>query len=577
MFLINSFLVLLLFSWVDALVHETRQSHPLWKRTDGGSGTSIPDYFKQQTRLPITFRLRQRNIDRLHAEIKKVSDPEDDSYGQHWSPEQVSDYFSPSSESRQAVLDWLYGHDSGIKSHQIVQDHQRGWIEFQGTIKQAEDLLETTYHLYSNGQGNSHVGCDSYNLPDHLAHHIDMVTPTVHFPPDRKVGRTSAPPTTAEDATLHADVPHRNRRRWHALSEKFALTICSEWMNFVCLSYMYKFRDYVPLAAAKNSLGIVVFSPMKLVFSGTDLLYHTFTPKVFGARPRVKNLGPQLGTQPKVLEPEEISKREGELFELEMDVEYSLPLIFPTPVNIYQVNTHSTESIQPFEILFEAILCQKSSDPKTSQSCVLSKPANVISISYGMSEISSPRSALIRQCEEYGKMALMGITVLASSGDDGVAGHEGKCIGSSQKLENGGHRFAPDFPATCPYVTAVGGSMIPPGKAWNYPEVALNILDKVTGGGFSDVFPAPWYQKEALKNYIRDHKPPYPSGTYNDSIQARGYPDLSVNGANLALTHWQGEKRNATFYKARGTSLSVQIAASIITLINDGRIAKGLS
>jgi tripeptidyl-peptidase I len=34
----------------------------------------------------------------------------------------------------------------------------------------------------------------------------------------------------------------------------------------------------------------------------------------------------------------------------------------------------------------------------------------------------------IRQCNEYGKLGMMGVTILYSSGDDGVAGFGGLCI-----------------------------------------------------------------------------------------------------------------------------------------------------
>ncbi|POV96871.1 hypothetical protein PSHT_14888, partial [Puccinia striiformis] len=513
MSIINSLLIFLFLSLVDGLVHETRRPHPLWKRTDG-SGATIPDYLKHQARLPIKFRLRQNNVNRLHDELMRVSDPENESYGKFWSPQQVSEFFAPSPESHQAVLDWLYSHEVGIKSDQVVQDHQRGWIEFRGTIKQAENLLETTYHLYSNQKGTSHVGCESYNLPDHLAQHIEMVTPTVHFPSDRKAGHASTSPTgPPEDVEPQAFLPQRHRRRWHGISKELALTKCSEWMSSTCLSHIYKFLRYTPVAAAKNSIGIVMFSPMKLIFSGTDLIYHDINPKVFGARPRVTDLGPHTATAP--AQQGKVKSNEDELFELEMTVEYSLPLVYPTPVDIYQVRVHSTESIQSFEPLFEAVLCKQPGG--SGKGCVLTKPANVLVITYGMSEISSPRAALVRQCEEYAKMGLMGISVIVASGDNGVAGHEGQCIGSSQKLERGA-RTSLQVALTLPQLEYHDTT----GQVWNYPEIAMNY----------DLWLL--YQKAALENYYKN-KPSYPKGVYNDSMQARGYPDLSVNGCNLSV------------------------------------------
>lgn len=62
------------------------------------------------------------------------------------------------------------------------------------------------------------------------------------------------------------------------------------------------------------------------------------------------------------------------------------------------------------------------------ESCGIVKPANVISTSYGFTEVMATPAYEIRQCNEYGKLGLMGVTFLYSSGDNGVAGVNGVCI-----------------------------------------------------------------------------------------------------------------------------------------------------
>lgn len=50
----------------------------------------------------------------------------------------------------------------------------------------------------------------------------------------------------------------------------------------------------------------------------------------------------------------------------------------------------------------------------------------------------------IRQCNEYGKLGLMGVTILYSSGDNGVAGFDGFCIDPATGEETAnGTRFDP--------------------------------------------------------------------------------------------------------------------------------------
>lgn len=56
------------------------------------------------------------------------------------------------------------------------------------------------------------------------------------------------------------------------------------------------------------------------------------------------------------------------------------------------------------------------------------KPANIISTSYASDEADLTPFYAIRQCNEYGKLGLMGVTILYSSGDHGVAGNNGVCL-----------------------------------------------------------------------------------------------------------------------------------------------------
>jgi len=70
------------------------------------------------------------------------------------------------------------------------------------------------------------------------------------------------------------------------------------------------------------------------------------------------------------------------------------------------------------------------------------------------------------------KLGLLGTSFLYSSGDYGVAGNGGQCIDPTSPpagTENitytdGSYGiFNPSFPATCPYITAVGATQVIPG------------------------------------------------------------------------------------------------------------------
>jgi len=147
------------------------------------------------------------------------------------------------------------------------------------------------------------------------------------------------------------------------------------------------------------------------------------------------------------------------------------------------------------------------------------------------------------------------VTIFYSSGDFGVGGNDktrNTCVTNDGKNTTS---FLPAFPASCPYVTAVGGTT-------NLTEVAVNF----SGGGFSNYFPTPDYQKKAVESYLKTIGSTY-AGLYNNT--GRGYPDVAALGTSFRI-----------IYRGRdvsigGTSASSPAFAGVISLVNDALIAKG--
>jgi tripeptidyl-peptidase-1 len=152
------------------------------------------------------------------------------------------------------------------------------------------------------------------------------------------------------------------------------------------------------------------------------------------------------------------------------------------------------------------------------------------------------------------KLGLLGTTVLFSSGDSGV----GASCSTFQVLQS----------ASCPYITAVGATQIPDGGNIASGEVAASSYWS-TGGGFSNYWALPSWQASAMKTYYASYAPTYTSKQYNNSQAVRGYPDISANGHNIYTVH------AADTLLADGSSAAAPIVASLITLINQARLAKG--
>jgi tripeptidyl-peptidase-1 len=102
--------------------------------------------------------------------------------------------------------------------------------------------------------------------------------------------------------------------------------------------------------------------------------------------------------------------------------------------------------------------------------CGTVKPANVISTSYSYNEADLTPAYTARQCAEYAKLGLMGVTVLYASGDNGVAGGNNICLNPDGSQSGDGQLFNPSFPGTCPYITSVGATqgaqLFPPPGQW---------------------------------------------------------------------------------------------------------------
>ncbi len=187
------------------------------------------------------------------------------------------------------------------------------------------------------------------------------------------------------------------------------------------------------------------------------------------------------------------------------------------------------------------------------------------------------------------KLSSMGVTIMVSTGDNGVANFGCPCSkikpisssncacqansGKSTSFWTGsntwsGTGYFPSFPATCPYVTAVGATMF--SASSTKPELACQSqLAGVitTGGGFSTYYAQPSWQTQAVTNYFNQPNCK-PSAGYNS--KGRGIPDISLLGVNYKVIV------RGTTQTLFGTSASSPVFAGMISLINAGRLARGL-
>ena len=138
----------------------------------------------------------------------------------------------------------------------------------------------------------------------------------------------------------------------------------------------------------------------------------------------------------------------------------------------------------------------------------------------------------MKQCDEWLKLGLQGVSVFVASGDSGV-GDLPNADSPNGCLRNG-TVFTPGHPNTCPWLTSVGATKVYPGKTVFDPESAANDLagepyyfPYSSGGGFSNVFPIPAYQSKAVENYYNTTDSGYPY--YYDVRFIMPLPSLHIN------------------------------------------------
>jgi subtilase family serine protease len=196
---------------------------------------------------------------------------------------------------------------------------------------------------------------------------------------------------------------------------------------------------------------------------------------------------------------------------------------------------------------------------------------DVISQSFGEDESCVDSTLLKQEHQVFAEATLRGITLFASSGDEGAA--QSTCDGNSWSK-------AASSPASDPLVTAVGGTELQaadyclttlgcdptanPEPGTHLGEIAWNegppygdfqpYFDSTiaTGGGFSLLFDEPFYQKGAI----------------HGRTKGRGVPDVSYNGAVLhgVLTYLDIPGLGSGMYRFGGTSAGSPQWAAILAI-----------
>lgn len=479
-----------------------------------------------------------------------VSSPSNPRYGKHLSPESIHKLITPAEEALDQVHEWLADH--GISDFDYTP--ARDWIKVSMPVGEVEKLLDTEYHTFMREEdGAMVVRTGSWSVPKHLHDHISTIQPTnsfflpkPHAPVDKRESYAIAGPSIAEAPAV-------------AAAGGSVEEVCDyNLVTPTCVRTLYKTLNYTVQSADKNTMAFTNYLGEVNVRSDAQLMLERYRPEAAGEAYTFKKTSINGGDISDSLNATLLEAQTG--LEGNLDTQAMISIGYPTPLQ-----TYSTGGSPPID--FDLFTTSNTNEPYlTWLDWILAQPdplPSVISTSYGDDEQTIPYDYAKSVCDGFAQLGARGVTLFFSSGDNGI-GSDGYCVSNDGKNTS---TFLPAFPASCPYVTTVGGTYK------SNPEVAVfrhrpGRAIYSAGGGFSYYFPAPDYQKDAVSKYIADTVQPLGyDGLYNP--EGRGYPDIAGQSLNYS-TYWNG-----TLVPISGTSMSSPLIAAIFALVNDALIAAG--
>ncbi|KAF4626818.1 hypothetical protein G7Y89_g11340 [Cudoniella acicularis] len=474
----------------------------------------------------LRIHLKNQNIAAFHQKVFDVSTPNHVLYGRHLSRSEVNKILAPSPKGFVLVQEWLESHNLAQKS-----SVQNDWIVLEGTIGDAEKLLQTQYELFENTEtGKVTARTLAYNIPASLHDYIDIIAPTTKFSTPSPHMSTIVKDYPAFDTKISASSPSD-------IHDGLDVVACNTTITPNCIKALYKFKHFRGSRRNGNEIALAGFLEEYAQHDDLATFLATYAPEANGSDFKTELINGGKNLQVSVNGTQNTG-------EANLDIQYGLALAYPTPTTYYSTGGRPPENT-PYEVDNEPYL------EFLTYLLALDKIPQVISISYGDTEWTVPEKYAHTVCNLFAQVAARGVSVFISSGDSGSGSN-------CSSIDPGKLQYTPDFPSTCPFVTSVGATF------HVVPEVAVPF----SGGGFSNYFPRPEYQDGVVDEYLSEHADPAFTKYYNTT--GRAYPDISAQGVrfHLIVTGQDGQES--------GTSASAPTYAAVVALLNSDRISNGL-
>lgn len=349
----------------------------------------------------VVFVVAPKNMDQLERVLYDVSSTHSPNYGKHWSRKEVED-LTHNKEGHELIMKYL--RDNHVTVTKVSS--YGNYIHARAELSKWETLFATEFHQYQLAHLDRPLHrCLSVSLPTELIPHVQGIFNTVQFPHPWKRNRREV-----DAATLNL---------WE--SEAFQSTSYAGYVYPGLINQYYNVTNNT----ASFRVSQAVYESLNQQMSPSDLTYfqNFFHLPV---QPITRDVGGNAND----------AKCDGNTCgEANLDIQYLMGIAQHANTTFWYTD----------DWMFGWIVSVGDSD----------FPSDVYSISYGGQETGLESSYTSSFNNEAIKLGTMGVSLLVASGDTGAPGSYG-----NQGTKYCGYN--PQFPASSPYVTAVGATMVRP-------------------------------------------------------------------------------------------------------------------
>jgi len=527
-------LIVALLGW--AIVARTAATVALEEVARLPRGWNLNSTAKDNDSITVFLAVKQPKLVELKTQLVRSGALRHRSTASHYSRQQIREYRRPEGTAMDSILRWL--DSQGISDRRTFD----GWISFNITAQAARSLFDAELGWYTYNTFAPVLRTRRYTVPSRLKAYIDFVYPLAHFMPPRRPQLQLKPPQQDPQSTQPS-------RPSGMLDLPCATATFPE-----CIRKLYNIT-YNATSPSPSRFGVAGFLEQYINYEDVYNFLEIYAPELTGLDPPYNFTVELLNNGSNPQDPIWMAGLEASL-----DIQYAMTIGYPAEVIYYSTGGRGVKLDGSGA---EIPMTGSDNEPYLEflQNLVIkpdSELPQVLSISYADDEQSVPQAYAARVCDLFAQLAARGVSVLSASGDGGAAGtNQNLCYSNDG---SGRRALIPTFPASCPWVTAVGGT-----ENEGPPVTAAEF----SAGGFSNYFDRPTWQDAVVLPYLKKLTSANDTkiGLFNTS--GRAMPDVSAIASGFQIQYGGGGS------VVQGTSASTPVVAAMIALINDSRLRAG--